>query len=108
MPAVRSHAHVDSTVIELLDQMNEELPEGQTKLTTHMLRGEQRQAAIDTLAMFFFTSCTPPERANNAYLQRFAALMGFTLPTPKDLLGQILTRLKAQVEVCSSPNSAMF
>ena len=95
--------YVDRSVLELLDQMNDELEEGQKKLTTHVVEGDRRQAAIENLAMFFYTSCTPPERANNQYLQRAAALFGFTVPSPKELLGRTLHNMKAQVEVGTRP-----
>ena len=93
--------YVDRSVLELLDQMNDELEEGQKQLTTHVLEGDRRQTAIENL--FFCTSCTPPERATNQHLQRFAALFGFTVPSPKELLGRALHNMKAQVEVGTRP-----
>ena len=42
---------VDRSVLELLDQMNDELEEGQKKLTTHVPEGDHRQAGIEDLAM---------------------------------------------------------
>lgn len=100
-----SCADADGAVIDIIDEMNNEVEDGQTRLTAHMIGGLQRQAALDNLAMFFFTSCTPPERANNAYLQRFAATLGFTAPTPKELLGPILQRKKAELLVCNLATS---
>ena len=43
--------YLDRSVLELLDQTNDELEEGQKKLTTHVPEGDHRQAGIEDLAM---------------------------------------------------------
>jgi hypothetical protein len=49
------------------------------------LREAQRE-----LAMYFYTSNTPPERVRNPHLKRSFALLGADVPEPRDLRGSYL------------------
>jgi hypothetical protein len=64
-------------------QVNMQLQQtGQQQLDFYLPDKGRIAQAQDELSLFFYTSCTPPERANNPHLQRALAILGAQLPHP--------------------------
>ena len=96
--------YVDRPVLELLDQMYGELEEGQKNSKPMYMEATASRLPLRTWQCFLHFMHTPGESYhNNQYLQRAAALLGFTVPSPKELLGRTLHNMKAQVEVGTRP-----
>jgi hypothetical protein len=68
------------------------------ELRSRFLTAQEMARANEHLAMFFYTSNTPPQRANNPHLKQLGALLGFKTPSPKELRGRLLKGARSSVE----------
>ena len=71
---------------------------GKSTLDSYVVDGQRAGEALRELAMFIFTSNTPPARANNPHLQRAMAILGAEAPTPHQLRHKYLPEAKARVQ----------
>jgi hypothetical protein len=70
----------------------------QMKLDSFVVDQPRMAEAVEELAMYFYTSNTPPERASNKHLQKSFALLGAVIPEPRDFRGSLLDAATVKVK----------
>jgi hypothetical protein len=74
---------------------------GQRTLDSFAVDEPRAADALEELAMFFYTSNTPPERANNPHLKRCLALLGIKAPKREDLQVSYLQSARSKVQAAT-------